>query len=305
MVMSEENMNDIVVSVCMLAYNHEQFIAKAIDSVLSQHFQYKYEIVIGEDCSTDSTLSICKEYAAKYPQIIRLLAHPTNQGLIKNYVSVMNAARGKYIAVCSGDDYWCDERKLLKQVDFMESNPDYSMCFTNAYEESNFSWEGYRKHLFSEVQDRDYYGTQIILKWIVPASSVMFKNKLLDFSFLLSREFYAEDLVQYLKLNEYGKIRGMSDVTTVYTRHEAAITGVQDNNEKALCRYVANLLSVDAELNNKYHDLINEDLTITFYKNAKASYKRGNKKKAFIYYKNSIKYNPKLAFVLLWKSIVN
>lgn len=295
-----------LVSICVITYNHENFLARALDSILSQEMDFQYEIIIGEDCSQDTTRAICEQYKQKYSNEIQLILHEKNVGLIRNYVSIMTAAQGKYIAICSGDDYWCDPLKLKKQVVFLEQNLDYSMCFTNAYEESNFSWEGYRKEVFSSVEDREYKGDQIILDWVIPTSSVMIRNGLLDFSFLLKRTFYAEDLVQYLKLNECGKLRGISDITTVYTRHENAITGnVNTSREKTLNRYVTNLSSIDEELNRKYHMIITRDLSLVYYKEAKYLFKNGSKLKSIIYLIKSFNNSPIVMIKMLIKSILH
>ena len=294
-----------LVSICVITYNHEQFLARALDSILSQEMDFQYEIIIGEDCSQDATRAICEQYKQNYSDVIQLILHEKNVGLIRNYVSIMTAAKGKYIAICSGDDYWCDSMKLKKQVAFLEQNIDYSMCFTNAYEESNFSWEGYQKKQFSNVEDREYKGDQIILDWIIPASSVMIRNGLLDFSFLLKRTFYAEDLVQYLKLNEYGKLRGMSDITTTYTRHENAITSNIISREKTLKKYVVNLLSIDVELNYKYRQIIKKDLSIVYYNEAKYMFKHVSCFTALTYFARAFWYNPICTINLLYKSVID
>ena len=297
----------LLVSVCLITYNHESYLRRAIESILAQEVDFKYEIIIAEDCSQDGTRNICEEYKEKYPDLVKLILQEQNVGLIRNYVSLMNQASGKYIAVCSGDDYWCDTKKLQKQINFLQDNLDYSMCFTNAYEESNFSWEGYKKEIFSNIEDREYKGNEIILEWIIPASSVVFRNKLIDFTFLLNSKFYAEDLVQYLKLNEFGKLRGMSDITTVYTRHENAITGhITSNREVVLEKYVKNLHSIDIELSYKYHKLIKKDLSIVYYKEAIYSYKNVKSiKKTFKYTFLSLLYAPCFFLRQLIRSIYN
>lgn len=119
------------VSVLMITYNHEKFIAQAIDSILMQQVNFEYEIVIGEDCSTDNTRDIVINYQRKYPDKIRALLPETNLGMQKNLVQTLKACQGKYIALCEGDDYWIDPLKLKKQVDFLEANPEYSLVFCN------------------------------------------------------------------------------------------------------------------------------------------------------------------------------
>jgi glycosyltransferase involved in cell wall biosynthesis len=117
-----------IVSVVMIAYNVEQYIAEAIESVLVQKTNFKVELVIGEDCSTDSTLQIALEYQCKYPEVIRVLKREKNLGLTPNCVDTHNHCNGKYIALLDSDDYWTSDEKLQKQIAFLESNPEYSGC---------------------------------------------------------------------------------------------------------------------------------------------------------------------------------
>lgn len=117
----------IMVSISCITYNHSKYIAKAIDSFLMQQCNFRVEILIGDDCSNDGTTEIIDSYAAKYPQIKRLITEK-NVGPTQNVIRVAQAAKGKYIATCDGDDYWTDPLKLQKQVDFLENNPDYVIC---------------------------------------------------------------------------------------------------------------------------------------------------------------------------------
>lgn len=125
----EINQPDMMVSICCLTYNHEKYISQAIDGFVMQQTNFKFEIIIGEDCSTDSTRSIIDEYILKYPDKIKLITSICNVGAMNNAVRVFKSARGKYIAICDGDDYWTDPLKLQKQVDFLEKNHNkYIMC---------------------------------------------------------------------------------------------------------------------------------------------------------------------------------
>jgi glycosyltransferase involved in cell wall biosynthesis len=112
----------------MITYNHEKFIAQAIESVLMQKTPFPIELVIGEDCSPDGTRAIVKRYAAAHPEIIRALLPETNLGAPKNMDAVLKASRGKYLAILEGDDYWTDPEKLRLQVEFMEKHPDCAIC---------------------------------------------------------------------------------------------------------------------------------------------------------------------------------
>ncbi len=120
-----------VFSTFMVTYNHAPYIAQAIQGVLQQETSFPFELVIGEDCSTDGTHEIVLEYQKKHPDIIRVITSDHNIGAIKNGYRTEKVCRGKYIAYCDGDDYWHHPQKLQKQVDFLESNPDYGMVHSD------------------------------------------------------------------------------------------------------------------------------------------------------------------------------
>ncbi len=125
-------MNTPLVSVCMTTYNHARYIAQAIESVLAQQTTFRVEIVLGEDCSTDSTAEICRRYAEQYPDIVRLITSERNVGWRANYRRTIAAARGEYIALCDGDDWWCDAQKLALQVEALEADRECAMCYTRS-----------------------------------------------------------------------------------------------------------------------------------------------------------------------------
>lgn len=125
------NTSPILVSVCMITYNHESYIRQAIEGVLMQKGNFEIELVIGEDCSPDKTRRICEEYSSRYSNI-RLLPSEKNLGVIPNLIRTLESCTGDYIAFCEGDDYWIDPNKLQKQVDFLNKNNDYGLCYSKA-----------------------------------------------------------------------------------------------------------------------------------------------------------------------------
>ncbi len=125
-----------LVSICCTAYNQEKYIAQTLESFLGQRCHFAYEILVHDDASTDRTPEIIREYAAKHPDVIRPMLQSENQyckGISIDGTFNFPRARGKYIALCEGDDYWCDPEKLQRQIDHMESNPSCTFSFTNGY----------------------------------------------------------------------------------------------------------------------------------------------------------------------------
>ncbi|MES1046061.1 glycosyltransferase [Heyndrickxia oleronia] len=119
----------ILVSILCMTYNHELYIEDAIEGFLQQKTNYDVEIIIGEDCSTDNTRKIVKKYMNEYPGKIKMITSDHNVGMNKNAQRLIESSRGKYIAICEGDDYWTDPFKLQKQIDYMEEHPECSLCF--------------------------------------------------------------------------------------------------------------------------------------------------------------------------------
>lgn len=117
------------VSVLMLTYNQQAFIGQAIMSVVNQQVDFRYEIVIADDCSQDDTPEICKRLASRYPSLIKLHLRKKNMGLIPNFLDAYSCCRGKYIAICEGDDYWTSSHKLMRQVSFLDAHPDFTIAF--------------------------------------------------------------------------------------------------------------------------------------------------------------------------------
>jgi glycosyltransferase involved in cell wall biosynthesis len=120
------------VSVAMIAYNHERFVAQSIESVLAQRTDFDFEIVFGEDCSTDGTRAIVERIATAHMDRIRLLLPPKNLGMNRNLAATIEACRGQYIALLEGDDFWIDPEKLQRQAEFLDAHPECAICFTRA-----------------------------------------------------------------------------------------------------------------------------------------------------------------------------
>lgn len=121
----------IDISVIVVTYNQEKTIGRTLDSILAQHTDASYEIVIGDDCSTDGTVAVCREYARRLPDRIVLVERQENLGVVRNYFDCIDRSRGRYLADCAGDDFWVDPLKLQKQWEIIKSNPECSIVFTD------------------------------------------------------------------------------------------------------------------------------------------------------------------------------
>ena len=129
--MIHSNYSKPLVSVLVVTYNQKEYIRQALDSILMQVCDFDFEVLIGEDCSTDGTRDICIEYAEKYANKIRLFLNPTNKGLLNNYFDLLESAKGNYLADCGADDYWLDVNRLQQQVSFLEQHPESGMIAGN------------------------------------------------------------------------------------------------------------------------------------------------------------------------------
>ncbi len=128
-------MNEII-SICILAYNHEQFIEKVLDGIFMQELSYSFKVFINDDCSTDQTVQIIEKYQAIYPNKITLFKNDQNRGQLHALENFIPNLTGRYVTISDGDDYWIEKSKLQKQIDFLESHPDYIACCHDALIES-------------------------------------------------------------------------------------------------------------------------------------------------------------------------
>ena len=151
------NQERLLVSIQCLVYNHEPYLRQCLDGFVMQKTNFKFEAIVHDDVSTDNSAAIIREYAEKYPDIIKPIFETENQyskhdGSLDKIMA--DACNGKYIALCEGDDYWIDPLKLQKQVDFMESNIAFSMCFHMVDIRSEGNME--KVQYFEQLEDREY-----------------------------------------------------------------------------------------------------------------------------------------------------
>ncbi|VGO21027.1 glycosyltransferase family 2 protein [Pontiella sulfatireligans] len=235
---------DPLVSVCVITYNHAPYIRDCLDGVLSQKTDFPYEICIGEDESSDATREICKEYAKKYPDKIRLFLRSREDVLIingratgrYNFLETLKSCRGKYVARCEGDDYWIDPRKLAKQVGFLEKNPAFSLCYCNVFirhDKGLFSLcPGYsnnpfwsRKFGVGRVPENDLDALSLVHGNMLHTPGVVMRNSLTEehFSSSLFRCSFMADWPMNLCALQQGLGKFMNEPMAVYRVHRGGI----------------------------------------------------------------------------------
>lgn len=208
-----------LVSVRMITYNHEKFIVQAIEGVLMQKTSFPFELIIGEDCSTDRTREIVVDYANRYPEIIKPILHEKNVGMKANGRATREASTGKYVALCEGDDYWIDPLKLQKQVDFMESHPDFNMC-CHAVLRVNVKGRDLKKPIIPYREDRVVPTEDIIVAGggFVGTNSILYRKEFMD----NPPEFYrispVGDAALLLNLAIQGKVYYFADIMSAYRK---------------------------------------------------------------------------------------
>lgn len=214
------NGNEVVLTAYCMAYNHEKYIGKTLEGFVSQRTSYKYKVIVHDDASTDGTAGIIKSYAEKYPDIIVPVLQKENQyskhkDLFDIFIKPM--LEGKYVAVCEGDDYWCDPEKLQKQIDFMESHPDFSACVHNT---EKIREDGSSTGIFynNDKSDREIPAGEIIKRGscFIHLNSIVCRR---EFRENKPEEFFipkAGDYTLLIYLATVGKIWYMADVMSKY-----------------------------------------------------------------------------------------
>ena len=242
-------MENPFVSICCLTYNHESYIRQCLDGFVMQKTKFPIEILIHDDASTDGTQDIIREYEAKYPNIIKPIYQKENQyskGVKVSLVYNYSRAKGKYIALCEGDDYWTDPYKLQKQVDFLESHPNYVMCshrFDQYYED---------RHRLEKEKDDTFQGADYDLqnliggKWFTQTLTVMYRRSALDLK-RYERYGMSMDIILFYELLKHGKGYCFPEAMGVYRYHNGGVWSEVSQNQRRLVEFKARLAIYNVE----------------------------------------------------------
>ncbi len=224
---------NVLVSVCVQTYNHSNYIKACLDSILKQETKFDFEILLGEDESSDGTREICLEYAKKHPERLKLFLHRRENNIKVNgqptgrfnILYNLFSARGKYIAICEGDDYWTDPLKLQKQVDQFNQHPETSLVFTNAQR----LLEGKLVEFYPSAPPPVNFD---LYKFVhegfnVATASVMIKSEVVSEITNLNptdaTRFFHMDYFMWCIAGKYGSYRFLNEYTTVYRIHSTSL----------------------------------------------------------------------------------
>ena len=252
-------------TIVCLTYNHEKFIKNTIEGIINQKTSFKFELIISDDCSTDNTINIIKEYAKQYKDIIRPIFHKKNIGSMKNFINSLSNIDTKYVAICDGDDCFIDVHKLQKQYDFMEENEDYNICFTSAnqiFEDNSVSNTILPRQCcvtteFNDLLKENYIITSsVFYRW-------QFRNQ--DMNNIIPYDIVPGDYYLHLLHAHTGKIRYMDEIMVNYIKHSGGIwCNVSKNYDMHYLRNGIKIINFYINVNNRfnlndfYDDKLNE-----------------------------------------------
>jgi glycosyltransferase involved in cell wall biosynthesis len=260
------------VSVVMMTYKHENFIAQAVNSVLMQEADFEYELLIGEDCSPDRTREVLITLQQKSPERIRLFLNDVNIKGFNNFNQLLAACRGEYIALLEGDDYWSSPQKLRKQVEFLDAHPDFTICFHNAvrtFEDGSQPDEIYcPENQKVESSLADLLGTNFL-----PTCSVMFRSGFVKELPEWCRKLPMGDWPLHILNAKHGKIGYLNEVMAVYRVHKGGLWSTT-NYLKQLLEYIQLFQAIRPHVGTKYQEMIGIRLEEIFKKVAEDIYQR-------------------------------
>lgn len=251
---------EIMVTIRCITYNHELYIRQCLDGFIMQKTNFRFVAIVHDDASTDGNADVIREYAQKYPDIIRPILQTENQhskGFKEAKEMLINLClQSKYVAYCEGDDYWTDPLKLQKQLNFMESHPDYSACFHQSMihcEENNNE-----DVLGGDIKDQDYSGLELYhIEHRPQTASFFFKSEVLRSAIYkksLNADLVFGDVPLFLSCAHEGKVRGMSDVMSVYRKHQQGMTNTFTNGSKLLLRFADSNLKLYKIFGDQYKE---------------------------------------------------
>jgi glycosyltransferase involved in cell wall biosynthesis len=247
-----------LISVVVICYNQEHTIGRTIDSILNQKTEFDFEIIIGEDNSpSDKTRTVCEDYAAKYPEIIRLLPKATNKGILLNYSDCLDECKGKYVASCAGDDWWHNPDKLQIQVAFLEKNEDFGVVYTD-YDTINIDTGNYKLNCNTSkdvILPRGNIYEVLIKSNVIVACTVIFRRvvfyKYVDLKEYSQQNFLMEDYPMWLEMSQHTKFEYIPVSTSSYTIANGSLCNNLNDFEK-FEKFERSVLNIRKHFISKY-----------------------------------------------------
>lgn len=247
-----------LVSVVTIAYKHENFIRQTIEGVLQQKCSFPIEFIIGDDCSPDNTASVIAEYAEKYPDIIVPVLRKSNIGALPNLMDLISRTKGKYVAICDGDDYWTDPEKLQKQVDFLETHPEYTVCShkIRVFYDDNVQPDSVLNPLAAvgaEGPEKQYLTIHDLIRSnTVPSLSVLYRWSIPRKLPAWMSKFKVGDYPLLLMHADKGLVGVLPDIMGAYRKHAASSWFEHNKTVAQLNEYLQLLSHINETLSFKY-----------------------------------------------------
>lgn len=239
------------VSVVTITYNHEAFIRQTLDSFLMQQTTFPFEIIVADDCSTDKTQDIIREYTKAHPDIIKPILRKQNIGAVPNSIASLQAAQGEYVALCEGDDYWTDPEKLQIQADFLDKHPNYGLCFHPA----KVIFENNEEESFThpDVSEKATFTTTgLVRRNYIHTSSVMYRRQKYD---AIPENILPLDWYLHLYHARFGKIGFIERPMSAYRRHSGGVWWeAYENMDNLLRKHGLKWLALYIEIAKLYQD---------------------------------------------------
>lgn len=308
--MSNYNKTDeVMVSVVMITYGHEKFIKQAIESVLEQECNFEYELIIGNDASPDNTDIVLQEIILNNPKShkIKYYKHEKNIGFMENHIFVLKKAKGKYIAICEGDDYWINNKKLQIQFDFLEQNNDYNLVFHDCNMFLNEKNELKSNGIVNNIENREYTRLEVFEKWIIPTGSVFFRSNAINeelYNIYRDKRALFGDTYTNLFISKSGKIYGINEKMSVYRIHTGGLTSSYTNEVEKLKKFIIHWkFIIECFGDSFFSTKIKKRFSEAYFNLARISYLK--KEIVFLKYLTlSLKYDNKSFLKLLSKKFV-
>lgn len=250
------------VSIIAISYNHEKYIRQAFESFVMQKTDFKFEVVVGDDCSTDGTQAIIDEYINRYPELFRQVRRTKNVGVQKNFIETMQAADGEYLAICECDDFWTDSQKLQRQAEFLDNNPSYALCFHPVkvfYEDKSK-----KDFIFPEPASTNEFTVRELLRHnFIQTNSVMYKKQ--DYG-QMATDVLPMDWYLHLYHAQFGKIGFLKQqIMSAYRRHAGGLWWDSEHNLDDLLKKQGNaMVSLYLELWKIYGQDHEKEITILY-----------------------------------------